>query len=56
MIDYLTFIEELKKIRETNNTGLQTSQTIKLLIKLLKSMKTWSMSLKKIRENRKYMG
>ena len=57
MIDYLTFIEELKKIRETNNTNLQIKVRLMLVIdQTVEKYENMVNEFEKDRdENRKYM-
>ena len=52
MIDYLTFIEELKKIRETNNTGFaDPSQTNKVIDKTVEKYENMIDEFEKDQEN-----
>ena len=51
MIDYLTFIEELKKIRETNNTRFaDPSQTNKVIDKTVEKYENMVNEFEKDRE------
>jgi Flp pilus assembly CpaF family ATPase len=52
MIDYLTFIEELKKIRETNNTRFaDPSQTNKVIDKTVEKYENMIDEFEKDQEN-----
>ena len=52
MIDYLTFIEELKKIRETNNTRFaDPSQTNKVIDKTVEKYENMVNEFEKDQEN-----
>ena len=52
MIDYLTFIEELKKIRETNNTRFaDPSQTNKVIDQTVKKYENIVDEFEKDQEN-----
>ena len=52
MIDYLTFIEELKKIRNTNNTRFaDPSQTNKVIDKTVEKYKNMIDEFEKDQEN-----